>query len=65
MGQQLRTLAPLSEDPRFSSQYPHGGSQPSVTLVPGDLTPSSGLHRHQEHTQYTDIDVSKFPTHIK
>lgn len=23
-----------------------GGSQPSATLGPGDLTPSSNLHRH-------------------
>lgn len=27
----------------FSSQYLHGGSQPPVTPVSGDLTPSSGL----------------------
>ena len=33
--------------PRFASQHPHGGSQPSVTLkVP---VSSSGLPRHQTH----------------
>ena len=32
--------------PRFGSQNPHSSSQPPVTLVPEDLTPSSGLHRH-------------------
>ena len=34
--------------PGFNSQYPYGGSQPFLTLVPGDSTPSSDLHR-----QYT------------
>jgi hypothetical protein len=29
----------------FISQHPHGGSQPSVTTVPGYPVPSSGLHR--------------------
>lgn len=28
---------------RLASQHPHGCSQPSVTQVLGDLTPSSGL----------------------
>ena len=32
---------------RVESQYPYGGSQPSATLVPGDLMPSCDLHRHQ------------------
>jgi hypothetical protein len=27
--------------PRFNSQHPHGGSQPSIIPVPGDLIPSS------------------------
>jgi hypothetical protein len=31
--------------PDFSSQYPHDSSKPSITPVPGDLMPSSGLHR--------------------
>ena len=29
-----------SRGPRFNSQYPHGGSQLSVTSVPGDPTPT-------------------------
>ena len=29
--------------PRFDSQHPHGSSQQSVTPVPRDLIPSSGL----------------------
>lgn len=31
-------------------QHPHGGSQPPVTPVPGDLTPSSGRLGHQACT---------------
>jgi hypothetical protein len=31
----------------FDSLHKHGGSQPPVTLVPGDLTSSSGLLGHQ------------------
>lgn len=37
--------------PRFSSQNPHGGLQPFVSLVPGTLTPS-GLCRHQACTEW-------------
>lgn len=32
-----------SKVPRFNFQHPHDSSQPSVTLDPGYLTPSSGL----------------------
>ena len=28
-------------EPRFGSQHPHGGLQPSVTPVPGTMIPSS------------------------
>jgi hypothetical protein len=38
MAQRLRALTALSED---LGLVPFGGSQPSVTPVPGDLTPSS------------------------
>lgn len=34
---------------RFDSQNLHGGPQPSVTPVPGDLMPSSELSKHQTH----------------
>lgn len=33
--------------PGFGSQSPHAGSQPSVSPVPGDVTPCSDLHEHQ------------------
>lgn len=36
-----------------------GGSQSSVTSVPGDLMNSSGLHGHQLHTWFIDIHASK------
>lgn len=31
--------------PGFNSQHLRDGSQPSVTVVPPDAMPSSGLHR--------------------
>lgn len=33
--------------PGFNSWHPHGGSQPSVTIAPGDQMSSSGLHGNQ------------------
>ena len=49
--------------PRFSSQHSHDSSQPSVTLVPGDQIPSSGLHGHYMHV--VDIYIGKTFTCIK
>ena len=40
---------------------PCSGSEPSVTTAPRDLMPSSGLHKYQVCTQYTDIRVGKMP----
>ena len=34
---------------RFNSQHPHSGSQPSISQVPGKLTPSSNFQRHHAH----------------
>lgn len=39
----------------FYSQNPHGSSQPSVTPVQEELTPSSGLQGYQTHKQCTDV----------
>ena len=50
--EQLRTLADLPEGPGFNSQHPHINSQLSMTPVPGDLMPSSGLCRHCMHVVY-------------
>jgi hypothetical protein len=38
--------------------YPHGGSQPPITLVPGDLMISE-LHKHQACMWYTYIHEEK------
>ena len=35
-----------SRGSRFESQHPHDGSRASVTPVPGNLMPSSGLQGH-------------------
>ena len=51
MAQWLKALD--SRGPRFNSQYPHVGSQPSVTPVPEDLTP----YMKAKHTQ--NINPSK------
>lgn len=51
LAQWLRTLVVL---PGFDSQHP----QPSVTLVSGDMMPSSGLCRHQVQMWCSDIHAS-------
>lgn len=38
---------------RFRSKHPHSGAPLPVTLVPGTMTASLGLHRFQACTQYT------------
>jgi hypothetical protein len=35
----------IFEEPRLDSQHPYSGSKPTVTPVPGDLTPFSNLYR--------------------
>lgn len=42
--------------------HKHGGSQASITPVPGYLMPSSEL-RHQAHTQHTYISADKIFIH--
>jgi hypothetical protein len=39
----IKSIGYSSREPTFNSQHPHGSSQPSVTPVPGNMTPS---HRH-------------------
>jgi hypothetical protein len=53
MAQQLIAMDTLSEDLGFDSQHPFGGSQPSLTPVPGDLTPSYSLCANHVCTWYT------------
>ena len=45
MSQQLKAHDALATDPGLVSST-HGSSQPAIITDPGDLTPSSGLHRH-------------------
>lgn len=47
---------------RFGSQHPHNIVQPFIILVPGALTPSSGLLRHQVFMWYTNINAGKTHT---
>ena len=47
----------------FYSQHPNGGTQPSVTLVSGGLTPSPDLERPQSHTWGTCTYLGKTLIH--
>jgi hypothetical protein len=58
IAQGLGTLAVLTED-HVQFLAPTWWSQPSVTLLPGNLISSSSLHQHQASTQYTDIHAGK------
>ena len=49
-GSAVRDTGCSSRRLEFNSQHPHGGSHPSVTLVPWDLMPSSGVPMHRENT---------------
>lgn len=62
--QKLITLA-LLQKLRFNSQYSHGRSQPSVTLILKDPTPSSGICGYQVCIVCTYIHESKTLMHIK
>ena len=62
MFQPSRTLAAPPEA-RFNRQRIHGSLQPSATLVPADLTPSSGLCRNTHGTQ-THINVKPLHTWV-
>ena len=51
------------KEPRFNSQHPHGGSQPSITPAPGDLMLSSGLCGHCMHMYLSIYTVTYTHTH--
>lgn len=63
MTQQLRAMDALAEDPDLAHSTQAGGSQLSVTLVPGDLMSSSGLLRHNTHMWYPYRHAGKSHTH--
>jgi hypothetical protein len=52
MTQWLRALAALADDSHLIPSMYNGGSQTSVILVPGDLTTSSWIPRHQVNKWY-------------
>jgi hypothetical protein len=43
----------------FNSQHPPGGPQVSITPVPGNLKPSSGLRGDQACTWCTNVQQAK------
>jgi hypothetical protein len=47
----------------FDSQHPHGGSQQSVTPVPGNPRPSSGFLGYQAYKWCLGIHTDKTLTH--
>jgi hypothetical protein len=69
--EQLKALS--CREPRFRSQYPHGGPQQSITLVPGNPTSPSDLpgyqYTHGTHAymqaKYSNIKLNKSKTFIK
>lgn len=63
MVQKLRMRAPLFQVP-FPA-HTHSGSRWSLTPVPENPMPSSGLCRYQTHMWYTNTHTSKTPIHIK
>ena len=48
----------------LDSQHSHGGSRPSTSPVLENPMPSSDFCRHQGHTWYTYIQVSKTVSHM-
>ena len=62
-GSEVKSTCCSCRGPRFSSQRPHGGPQPSVTPVPGD--PSSPLkeltHMIHAHTHTQKMHFKKNP----
>jgi hypothetical protein len=45
--------------PRLGSQHPHGSPQLSLTPVPGDMMPSTGLCGHASKTSIHRKQVNK------
>lgn len=65
-GPALRARADPAQAPgSLPSFHRCGSSQPSVPSVPGEPTPSCGLHRHCMHVANTDGHSGKTPIHIQ
>ena len=63
--QQLRVLAVPNREAEFSSQPPHGGSKTSLTLLSGDIMPSSDLLNHQEHMWCPFLHEANIHIHMR
>lgn len=64
MPQNLSALAVLQKTQIQFLTPPHGGSQPPLTIFPGDWMPSPDLLRHQAHIWCACIYAGKTLTHI-
>ena len=67
MSQWLRAFFPLLEVANargLNSQHLHGGSQPSITPVLGNMIASSGLCEYVACKWCTNIEVGKTSIHI-
>lgn len=64
-GSVLKNAVCSCRGPGFNSQHADGSSQPSVTLVPGDLISFSGLLLHHVWKWRTDMDADKTSMHIR
>jgi hypothetical protein len=50
-GSAVKSICCSFKGPEFRTYHPHNGSQPSVTMVAGDLIPTPGLRvTHGAHT---------------
>jgi hypothetical protein len=55
-----------SRGPGLNSQHKYDGKHPSLTPVPGTLSPSSGLHGHVlACAQFRIIHTGRTAIHIK
>ena len=56
-GSAVKSTGCSSRGAGFNSQHPHGGSEPSVTPVPGDLDPPTP-HMHAGKTPVNKIKIT-------
>lgn len=63
MAKHFKTLADLQRT-QFNLQYPHNGSQQSISPIPGDPTPFPALCKYYEHVVHRHICRKNTHTHI-
>ena len=64
-GSVVKNIGCSSRGPGFSSQHPHGGSQLSITPVPGICHPLVASMGTRHKVVHTDIQTYKTLIHIK